>query len=51
MSTTKREKYKINVTHKISDLKNYVDLNSSSHPRIRRREGNTLVNPKMIKKT
>jgi len=35
--------------HKLSDLKNYVGLNSSSHLRIHRSKGNTLVNPKKIK--
>ena len=29
---------------------NYVGLISSSHPRIRRSEGNTLVDPKKVKK-
>ena len=43
------KKDKINVTHKISDLKNYVGLISSSHLRIRRNEGNTLVDPKKVK--
>jgi len=44
------KKHKINLTHKLLDLKNYVGLNSSSHPRIRRSKGNTLVDPKKIKK-
>jgi len=36
----------MNLTHKHSDLKNYVGLNSSSHLRILRSKGNTLVDPK-----
>ena len=35
---------------KPSDLKNYVGLNSSSNLRIHRCKGNTLVDPKKIKK-
>jgi len=41
---------KINLTHKHSDFKNYVGLNFSSHLRICRSKGNTLVDPKKIKK-
>jgi len=40
------KKIKINVTHKISDLKNYVGLSFSSHLRIDRSEGNTLIDPR-----
>jgi len=44
------KKDKNDLTNKHSDLKNYVDLNFSSHPRIRKSEGNTLVDSKKIKK-
>ena len=40
----------MNLTHKHSDLKNYAGSNSPSHLRIRRSKGNTLVDPKKIKK-
>jgi len=41
-----KKKHKNNVTHKLSDLKNYVGLSSSLHLRKRKSEGNTLVDPK-----
>ena len=44
------KKDKNDLTNKHSDLKNYVDLNFSSHPRIRKSEGNTLVDSKKSKK-
>ena len=34
---------------KLQYLNNYVGLISSKHPRIRRSEGNTLVDPKKVK--
>ena len=39
-------KCKSNVTHKLSDLKNYVGLDSSSLLRIRKSKGNTPVDLK-----
>ena len=42
-------KHKINVTHKLPDLKNYVGLSSSLQLRIRRSKSPALVDPKKIK--